>query len=112
MPQQKFYAQVTTLPDCDDITRFDGTDNGDNRQELRPVQSVTHIFSKLCHIFLSESIFVMIYLIKKALAFGSRNKFSRSWIRTRNTGFYNTYLFLFVEVLRYPCAINSKLVRG
>jgi hypothetical protein len=25
MPQQKFTVQVTTLPDCDDITRFDGT---------------------------------------------------------------------------------------
>ena len=25
MPQQKFIVQVTTLPDCDDITRFDGT---------------------------------------------------------------------------------------
>ncbi len=25
MPQQKFNVQVTTLPDCDDITRFDGT---------------------------------------------------------------------------------------
>jgi hypothetical protein len=23
--QQKFTVQVTTLPDCDDITRFDGT---------------------------------------------------------------------------------------
>jgi hypothetical protein len=23
MPQQKFPVQVTTLPDCDDITRFD-----------------------------------------------------------------------------------------
>jgi hypothetical protein len=22
---QKFIVQVTTLPDCDDITRFDGT---------------------------------------------------------------------------------------
>jgi hypothetical protein len=22
MPQQKFIVQVTTLPDCDDITRF------------------------------------------------------------------------------------------
>jgi hypothetical protein len=26
MLQQKFIVQVTTLPDCDDITRFDGTD--------------------------------------------------------------------------------------
>jgi hypothetical protein len=25
MLQQKFTVQVTTLPDCDDITRFDGT---------------------------------------------------------------------------------------
>ncbi len=25
MLQQKFIVQVTTLPDCDDITRFDGT---------------------------------------------------------------------------------------
>jgi hypothetical protein len=25
MPQQKFIVQVTTLADCDDITRFDGT---------------------------------------------------------------------------------------
>ncbi len=25
MPQQKFPVQVTTLTDCDDITRFDGT---------------------------------------------------------------------------------------
>jgi hypothetical protein len=25
MQQQKFTVQVTTLPDCDDITRFDGT---------------------------------------------------------------------------------------
>ena len=24
MLQQKFIVQVTTLPDCDDITRFDG----------------------------------------------------------------------------------------
>jgi hypothetical protein len=24
MAQQKFPVQVTTLPDCDDITRFDG----------------------------------------------------------------------------------------
>jgi hypothetical protein len=24
MLQQKFTVQVTTLPDCDDITRFDG----------------------------------------------------------------------------------------
>ncbi len=24
MPQQRFPVQVTTLPDCDDITRFDG----------------------------------------------------------------------------------------
>jgi hypothetical protein len=24
MMQQKFIVQVTTLPDCDDITRFDG----------------------------------------------------------------------------------------
>jgi hypothetical protein len=26
MLQQKFTVQVTTLPDCDDITRFDGID--------------------------------------------------------------------------------------
>ncbi len=25
MMHQKFTVQVTTLPDCDDITRFDGT---------------------------------------------------------------------------------------
>jgi hypothetical protein len=25
MPQQKFFVQVTTLPNCDDITRFDGS---------------------------------------------------------------------------------------
>ena len=25
MLRQKFTVQVTTLPDCDDITRFDGT---------------------------------------------------------------------------------------
>ncbi len=25
MLQQKFIVQVTTLPDCDDITRFDGS---------------------------------------------------------------------------------------
>ena len=25
MPQHRFPVQVTTLPDCDDITRFDGT---------------------------------------------------------------------------------------
>jgi hypothetical protein len=25
MLQQQFAVQVTTLPDCDDITRFDGT---------------------------------------------------------------------------------------
>jgi hypothetical protein len=24
MPHYKFIVQVTTLPDCDDITRFDG----------------------------------------------------------------------------------------
>ena len=24
LPQQRFPVQVTTLPDCDDITRFDG----------------------------------------------------------------------------------------
>jgi hypothetical protein len=28
MLQQKFDVQVTTLPDCDDITRFDGTSLG------------------------------------------------------------------------------------
>jgi hypothetical protein len=27
MLQQKFTVQVTTLPDCDDITRFDATFN-------------------------------------------------------------------------------------
>ena len=25
LPQQRFPVQVTTLPDCDDITRFDGS---------------------------------------------------------------------------------------
>ncbi len=25
MPQQRFPVQVTTLPDCDDITRFDSS---------------------------------------------------------------------------------------
>jgi hypothetical protein len=28
MRQQKFTVQVTTLPDCDDITRFDGIQHG------------------------------------------------------------------------------------
>jgi hypothetical protein len=32
MLQQKFTVQVTTLPYCDDITRFDGTIFNDNNE--------------------------------------------------------------------------------
>ena len=31
LPQQRFPVQVTTLPDCDDITRFDGIPLRQNR---------------------------------------------------------------------------------
>jgi hypothetical protein len=47
---------------------------------LLPVLSVLHIFSKLCQIFLSASVFVMICL-KKSLGFRFRNKCACSWIQ-------------------------------
>jgi hypothetical protein len=35
MLRQKFTVQVTTLPDCDDITRFDGTFKQNIKEQIQ-----------------------------------------------------------------------------
>ncbi len=44
MLRQKFTVQVTTLPDCDDITRFDGTVHDKlNPVNCKPVLRILNI---------------------------------------------------------------------
>jgi hypothetical protein len=67
MLQQKFIVQVTTLPDCDDITRFDGTYMSSNARggggELRGLSHCTAVHRSPSKIWRSNSIFKLTYEI-------------------------------------------------
>jgi hypothetical protein len=81
MLQQKFTVQVTTLPDCDDITRFDSTLLG-------------------CHVWPSES-----GSVSQDYGFRSRirNRHQKKYLQIRNTGFKHSLMKISNVKLRpYP----------
>jgi hypothetical protein len=52
MLRQKFTVQVTTLPDCDDITRFDGTYLGSYERPRSFNHQCLHCYKgKICDLF-------------------------------------------------------------